>query len=96
MVSSFTAGDLILADKGFTIHALLPDGINLNIPPFLRRKAQFTKQDSEMSRKIARARINIVRANERIKHFAILSHVRHNYVPFIDKIIQLCCALINL
>lgn len=33
------AGDLILADKGFTIHSLLPDGVRINIPPFLRGKA---------------------------------------------------------
>ena len=96
VVSSFAAGDLILADKGFTIYALLPDGVNLNIPPFLRGKAQFTKEEGEMCRKIARARIHIERANERINNFAILSHVRHNYVPLIDKIIQLCCALVNL
>ena len=96
VVSSFAAEDLILADKGFAVHALLPDGVNLNIPPFLRGKAQFTKEDGEMCRKIARARIYIERANERIKNCAILSHVRHNYVPFIDKIIHLCCALVNL
>ena len=87
MVSSFVAGDLILADKGFTIYALLPDGVNLNIPPFSRGKAQFTIEEGEMCRKIARARLHIERANKRIKIFAILSHVRHNYVPFVDKII---------
>ena len=39
VVSSFTAGNLILADEGFTIQALLPDGVNLNIPPFFTRKS---------------------------------------------------------
>lgn len=27
-------GDMILADKGFLIHDLLPQGVNINIPPF--------------------------------------------------------------
>ena len=48
MVSSFTAEDLILVNKCFTIHALLPDGVNLNILPLLRGKAQFTKEEGEM------------------------------------------------
>ncbi len=89
-------GDLILADKGFTIHSLLPDGVSLNIPPFLRGKTQFTKEEAQMCRKIAKARIHIERANERMKNFAILRHIPHSYRPLVDKIVQLCCALVNL
>ena len=29
------AGDLILADKGFTVHDQVPDGVSVNIAPFL-------------------------------------------------------------
>lgn len=96
LVKLFNPGDLILADKGFTIHSLLPEGVSLNIPPFLRGKAQFTREEGEMCRKIAKARIHVERANERIKNFAILNHVSHYYRPFVDKIVQLCCALVNL
>lgn len=96
IVKSFSPGDLILADKGFTIHHLLPQGVSLNVPPFLRGKAQFTKEEGEMCRKIAKARIHVERANERIKNFAILDHISHYYRPFVDRIIQLCCALVNM
>jgi len=95
IIDSMCAGDLILADKGFTIHSLLPDGVNLNIPPFLRGKTQFTREEGEMCRKIAKARIHIERANERIQNFAILSHITLHYRDFVDKIIQLCCVLVN-
>lgn len=36
------------------------------------------------------------RMKERVKNFAILSHVSHTYRPFVSKIVQLCCALVNL
>lgn len=34
-LSLLEPGDLILADKGFLISDVLPDGVSLNIPPFL-------------------------------------------------------------
>ncbi len=95
ILDNFVPGDLVLADEGFTIHSLLPNGVNLNIPPFLRGKSQFTREEGEMCRKIARARIHIERANERLKNFSILSHISHTYRPFVDKIVQLCCVLVN-
>ena len=44
MLNLLQPGDLILADKGFTIHSLLVQGVSLNIPPFLRNKTQFTSE----------------------------------------------------
>ena len=41
-------GDLILTDKGFTIHNLLKQGVHLNIPPFLSSKTNFTKEEAKM------------------------------------------------
>jgi hypothetical protein len=96
IIDMLEVGDLILADKGFTIHSLLPEGVHINIPPFLRGKSQFTYEEAQMCRKIAKARIHIERANERVKNFAILSHISHSYRPFASKIVQLCCALVNL
>ena len=34
LLEQFSTGDLLIADKAFTIHSLLPAGVNLNIPPF--------------------------------------------------------------
>ena len=50
--SSLQAGDLILADKGFMIHDLVPKDVFLNLPPFLARKSQFTKEEAIFCRKI--------------------------------------------
>ena len=96
MLQHFEAGDLILADKGFTIYKLLPQGLSLNIPPFLRGKSYFTPEEAKMSQKIARARIHVERANERIKNFEILGHISSNHRPLATKIFQVCCCLVNL
>ena len=89
-------GDLILADKGFTIQRLLPQGVHLNIPPFLASKSKFTKEEAVMCSKIARARIHVERANERVKNFQILHHIPAKLRPLSSKIIQVCCCLVNL
>ncbi|XP_071094786.1 putative nuclease HARBI1 [Haliotis cracherodii] len=96
LARQFEAGDLILADKGFTIHDLLTQGVHVNIPPFLSGKSQFTPEEAKICYKVARARIHVERANERIKKFDILNHVPANYRPISPKIFQVCCALINL
>ena len=31
----FSAGDMILADEGFLIRDIIPNGVSVNIPPFL-------------------------------------------------------------
>lgn len=96
LLDSLEAGDLILADKGFTIQRFLPSGVNLNIPPFLATKGQFTKEEAELCRNIARARIHVERANERIKNYEIVHHIPAHLRPLSVKIIQLCSCLINL
>ena len=73
LMSQFSAGDLILADKGFTIFDKLPQGVSLNIPPFLKGKTHFTKQEADLCFKIGKARIHVERANERIKNFDIIT-----------------------
>lgn len=49
MVSFFLplleSGDIILADKGFTIGDLLPGPIGLNMPPFIASNAQMTQKE---------------------------------------------------
>jgi hypothetical protein len=59
VLEKLNPGDLVLADKGFTIHSLLPQGVSLNIPPFLKGKSQFTTQEAQMCRKIARVLVSL-------------------------------------
>jgi hypothetical protein len=65
-------GDQIMADRGFTIDDCLPAGVTLNIPPFLDGKSQFCVEDEVKTRRIARQRIHVERAIEKIKNFRIL------------------------
>lgn len=95
-LEQFMPGDLILADKGFTIYDKLPKGVSLNIPPFLRNKSYFTKAEAEMCFRIAKARIHVERANERIKNFDILNHIPAHLRALSTKIFQLCCCLVNM
>ena len=96
VLDQFVPGDLILADKVFTIFSQLPKGVSLNIPPFLTGKTHFTKQEADLCFKIAKARIHVERANERIKNFEILNHIPAVLRPLSTQIFQVCCCLVNL
>ena len=57
-----------MADRGFDIEEdLTLRGVRLNIPPFLRGKAQLSEQEFVTTRRIASLRIHVERAIERIK-----------------------------
>lgn len=88
-------GDLILADKGFLIKDLLPAGVSLNIPPFLSTP-QFTEEQVLRTETIARARIHVERAIQRMKVFNILSLVPETLIPYTTIIFQAVAALTNL
>jgi len=95
LLSNLEPGDMVLADKGFTIHKLLPPGVHLNIPPFLIGKSQYTPAEVQLCRRIGRARIHVERANERIKNYSILKHIPHAYRNISSKLFQVCCVLVN-
>lgn len=95
ILEQLAPGDMILADKGFTIHKLLPQGVHLNIPPFLTSKLQYTTSEVQLCRKIAKSRIHVERANERIKNYEILRHIPHQFRYISTKVFQLCCVLVN-
>ena len=85
----------ISPESQLLLHSRLPEGVNLNIPPFLRSKSHFTKEEAELCFKRCRARIHVERANERIKNFEILSHIPAHLCPLSTKIFQVCCFLVN-
>ena len=95
IISHLKAGDLILADKGFLIHDLLPNNIYLNLPAFLSGKTQFTKNEAIFSRKIAGCRIHVERAIERLRNYKILDNTDSRLRPFLSKIVQVCAVLVN-
>ena len=94
LLDILSPGDLILADKGFLIQDILPEGVTVNVPPFLYTK--FTEQEILLTKEIASCRIHVERANERLKNFNILSFIPPMLRERADTIFQLVAALVNL
>ena len=90
-------GDMVMADRGFTIgDLLLALKAKLNIPAFSHGKP-LTKKGVQKSRNIASVRIHVERAIGRLKRFAIL----RGTVPLkrrllMTKIIRICCVMCNM
>lgn len=95
VLKKFVPGDLIIADKGFLIAELLPPGVTVNLPPFLCTP-QFTPEQAIMTRTIARARIHVERAINRIKLYKILNMIPEHVTPHASTVFQVCAALTNL
>jgi len=57
---------LVIADKGFLIRDILPNNVQLNVPLFLYT-AQFRPEQVMLIETIAKARIHVERAIQRIK-----------------------------
>ena len=67
----------------------------MNIRPFLEH-GKFTESEAKLTKEIARCRIHVKRANARLKNFKILSFVPAYLRSHIDKVLQLCAAIVNL
>lgn len=85
---------MILADKGFLISDLLPEGVSVNIPPFLGTP-QFTPNQVLKTLTIAKARVHVEQAINRIKGYSILEFIPPKLIPYSSKIFQVCSALTN-
>nr|CAH7749502.1 unnamed protein product [Callosobruchus chinensis] len=94
ILDQLKAGDLVIADKGFLIKDMLPQGVHLNIPPFLSTP-QFTSEQVVQTRTIARARIHIERAIRCIKNYKILNMIPVSLIPQSTEVFKVCVALTN-
>ena len=74
LVNHFSAGDMILADKGFLIQDILPNGVSVNIPPFLN-SGTFTESEAKATKAVGKCHIHVERANARLKDCRILSFI---------------------
>ena len=95
VLDQMEAGDMILADKGFLIRDILPQGVSLNIPSFLVN-GQFTQEEIVSNRQISRARIHVERAIQRLKIFSILDCIPNYFKKHSNKILKVCVCLTNL
>lgn len=98
-------GDVILADRGFLIQDYLKlFKAELQIPAFTKGKKQLHPLELEATRSIAHVRIHVERIIGSIRQkYRILSDdvpisllITGDDDPILDKIVTVCCALINM
>ena len=100
-------GDIILADRGFDIgDDIARHGAKLVIPSFTRGKKQLRMQEVECSQRIAKVRIHVERIIGLLKNkytilqgtlpVTLIKHRDDIDFAFIDQLLTVCCALINL
>jgi len=79
-------GDTVMADKDFDIGDMLRDkGIGLNLPPFLDCIDQFSAQQVQETKQIAKLRIHVERAIRKIKEVHNFdSHIPLNLMETIN------------
>jgi len=91
-------GDLILADRGFTIaEELAVRGAVLEIPAFTKGKQQLSQKEVDKSRQIANVRIHVERVIGRLRKFDIInSTIPIPQVDLLDDIMISICGLVNI
>ena len=95
LLNHLTAGDMVVADKGFLFQDILPNGDSVNIPPFLNNWT-FTESETKATKATAKCRIHVEWANARLKDFRILSFIPSYLGCYAYILLQLCAALVNL
>ena len=94
----FCPGDIVMADKGFTIADILePLKVGLNIPPFVGSRSQQEPSEVIATQEIASERIHVERAINKVKNFQIFNQV----IPLslagsLNQMWTVCAMLTNL
>ena len=90
-------GDGIMADRGFNIEEELKElGLKLNVPPFLREKGCFSKDDVIRAQTVAQHRIHVERAIGKVKRFRIFqSLIPVSLFGTINQIWTIACLISN-
>ena len=76
MLELLEAGDNVMVDRGFDIAGIVPNGVAVNMPPFLAGREQMTAAETEEAMSIASVWIHVERAIGRIIEYcpAAASH----------------------
>ncbi|XP_053402271.1 uncharacterized protein LOC128557834 [Mercenaria mercenaria] len=90
-------GDTIMADRGFNIKDLLnARKVDLIIPPFLMGRKHLTPQEEALTKDIAKHRIHVEMAIERMKKFKLLQKTIQLYLePLMSQIVFIVGCLVN-
>lgn len=106
-LNNLVPGDLVLADRGFTVHEeVWFRQVELNIPAFTKGKNQLDPLDVEKTRKIVNVHIHLERVIGILRQKCtilqstlptdFLTSNQENQIPLIDRIVRVCSALVNL
>ena len=106
LLQKLLPGDLVLADRGFTIEEAA--GLycaEVKVPPFTRGKKQLSRVEVDAARRLSRVRIHVERVIGSIRQkYTILQSIlpinmlmceETETISSIDKITTVCCALCN-
>ena len=89
-------GEAIMADRCFRIEEVAARAGKLHIPAFLTAtRSQLSASEVTQTRRIARARIHVERAIQRIKFFAILKFLPISLLRITEQIFKVCAFLTN-
>lgn len=93
---SFT--DDIMVDRGFFIDDLCASrAVGIVRPPFLGKESQFSEADALKTADIARARVHVERAIQRVKIFKMFNGtILWEMLPHIDQLFTVACGMTNL
>lgn len=85
-----------MANKGLQIADILPLGVTLNIPPFLRTNTQMSAEDVVQTQQIAGLRIHVERAINKIKNFIIWKgEIPLSLFSVVNQMWSVCAFLCN-
>lgn len=89
--------DMVLADRGFLIkEELMKKKAYLNIPPFLGGRDHFTDVEEAKTKAIAKCRIHVERAIEKMKKFRIIKQtVPSSLTPLVSQMVYVIGMLVN-
>lgn len=107
MFNNLLPGDVVLADRGFTLtEDFAIHGAKLEIPSFTRGKKQLSQNEVETSKQLSNVRIHVERVIGHLKKkyrilrgpipITLLNHKGDTDVANIDKIVTVCAALTNM
>ena len=109
LLKNLNPGDLVMADRGFTIEeSPIPFQAKLAIPAFTRGKSHLDPVDIERTRGIANVRIHVERVIGLLRQrytilqsilsidYLICSDKSESKCPMVEKLIRVCSALTNL
>lgn len=90
--------DAVMVDKGILIAKECEQNfIKLIQPPFLKKHKQLSKEAATTTAEIARARVHVERAIQRLKTFSVLRDTVEWYlIPYIDDVMTIIAATVNM